>query len=94
MAERAHRIVITGAPMILHRQARKLVVLRVAFVVLRPIDQMDDVVDFVAGGGVQHFHVVVLAQILGSFASRPATARRICCMRLNWSVLARVRLEY
>ena len=38
MTKGAQRIVITGAPMILHREAGKLVVLGVAFVVPRAID--------------------------------------------------------
>ena len=49
VAQRAHGVVVAGAPMILHRQAGKLVVLRVAFVVLRAIDQVHDVVDVVIG---------------------------------------------
>src|SRR4051812_44337677 len=53
MAQRADRVVISCAPMILHRQPGKLVVFRVTFVVLRPVDQLDDVVDLVTGDRLQ-----------------------------------------
>src|SRR6187397_903079 len=47
MAQRADGVMVARAPMVLHRQPGKLVVFRVTFVVLRPVDQLDDVVDLV-----------------------------------------------
>ena len=49
MTQRACGIVITRAPMLLHRKTGKLVVFGVTFVVTRPIDQVDDVVDLLLG---------------------------------------------
>ena len=63
MAKRAEGIVISRAPMVLHRQPRKLVVLRVAFVVLCPVDQVDDVVDLVAGDRLQNLQIIVLLKV-------------------------------
>src|ERR1700756_112415 len=47
--QRPDGVVISGAPMVLHRKTGKLVVFRVILVVLRAIDQLNDVVDLVAG---------------------------------------------
>ena len=49
IAKCAYSIVIARTSMILHGQTRKLVVLGVPFVIAGPIDQVDDVVDLVAG---------------------------------------------
>ena len=49
MAKRAYRIVITGAPMLLHRQPRELVVLRVPLMLLGAVDELDEIVDLVVG---------------------------------------------
>src|SRR6266536_387828 len=49
MTQGAPRVVISGAPVLLHARTRKLVVLRVPFVILRAIDQLDDVVDLPLG---------------------------------------------
>jgi hypothetical protein len=45
MAQRAQCIVISRAPMVLHREPGKLIVFRVTFIVPSPVDQVDDVVD-------------------------------------------------
>src|SRR5579871_1114761 len=60
MAQRTDRIVVAGTPMVLHREPGKLVVLGVAFVIPGAIDQMDDVVDLVAGDRLQDVQVIVL----------------------------------
>jgi hypothetical protein len=49
--------------MVLHRKAGKLVVFRVCLVILSPVDQMDDVVDLVAGDRFQDIQIVVLLEI-------------------------------
>ena len=46
MAERAHGIVVAGAPMLLHGQPGKLVILRVAFVVPSSFFGETQMVDF------------------------------------------------
>src|ERR1700730_13828530 len=63
MTKGAQRIVITGAPMILHREAGKLVVLGVAFVVPRAIDQVDETVDIVRGSRPEEPDVLLRAQL-------------------------------
>lgn len=63
MAKRADGIVMSRAPMVLHRQPRKLVILRVAFVVLCPVDQVDDVVDLVAGDRLHDLQIIILLKI-------------------------------
>jgi hypothetical protein len=50
MTQCAPRIVIASAPMLLHVESRKLVVLGMALIGLRAIDQMNDVVDRAIGG--------------------------------------------
>ena len=94
MAERAHRIVVARSPMLLHCPPGKLVILRVALVILGAIDQLNDVVDFLVRlcreqlrlGSLQQIRAVILARSL-------AVARRSICCFLNWSVAIRVRLE-
>ena len=49
MAQRAHGVVVAGAPVLLHGPAGELVILATALVALRAIDQLDDVVDLVVG---------------------------------------------
>ena len=46
MAQRMHRVVVTGPPVLLHATARELVVLGVAFILLGPVDQVYQAVDF------------------------------------------------
>src|SRR6516225_7005310 len=62
MPQRAHGILVAGAPMLLHRQARELVVLRVALVMLRAIDQMDDAVGLVVGNAAQELCLLTVAE--------------------------------
>src|SRR5262245_44479222 len=45
----AARVVVAGAPMLLHAKPRKFIVLGMALVILSAIDQMDDVVDSALG---------------------------------------------
>ena len=49
MTQRAHHVAVAGLPVLLHRAARELVVLRRALVALGVIDQVDDVVDLLVG---------------------------------------------
>src|SRR6516162_4564358 len=51
MPQRAHRIVVAGAPMLLHCAPREFKVLRRSFVIAGVIDQLDQVVDFLVGLG-------------------------------------------
>jgi hypothetical protein len=51
--QRAACIVVSGAPMLFHAEARELVILGMAFVVLCAIDQMNDVVDLAIGGSAE-----------------------------------------
>ena len=93
MAQRADCVVISRAPMVLHRQARKLVVLGVTFVVLSPVNQVNDVVDLVTGDRLQDLQIIVLLKISRKPAQQGIKARWTRCTFLNWPVLARVRLE-
>src|SRR5688572_9662762 len=49
MAERPGGVVETGDPMVLHAPCRKFEVLGLALILLRPIDELDDVIDLAAG---------------------------------------------
>jgi hypothetical protein len=53
VSQRASGIVVSGAPMLLHAEARELVILGMAFVALCAVDQMNDVVDFAIGGSAE-----------------------------------------
>jgi len=85
--------VVTRAPVILHRQPGKFVILGVTFVVPRPVDQLDDVVSLVAGDRLQDVQIIVLLKIGGQPAQQRRKGRWTRCTFLNWAVLARVRLE-
>ena len=65
MAKRAHRVVIAGAPMLLHGQPRELVVLRVALIVSGAVDQLDEAVDLVVGDRAQHLRFLAGEQVVG-----------------------------
>ena len=92
MAQRADGIVVTRAPVILHRQPGKFVILGVTFVVPSPVDQLDDVVSLVAGDRLQDVQIIVLLKI-GRKPAQQRGARWTRCTSLYWAVLARVRLE-
>ena len=49
MPQCAARVMIAGPPMLFHAEPREFIVLGMALVVLRPIDQMDDVIDLLLG---------------------------------------------
>ena len=63
MAQRADGIVVTRAPVILHRQPGKFVILGVTFVVPSPVDQLDDVVSLVAGDRLQDVQIIATLDI-------------------------------
>src|SRR5262245_49933064 len=65
MPQRAHRVVVASAPVVLHRETRELVVLRVAFVVLRAVDKVHDVVDLMVGGRAEDLRLLARFQIVG-----------------------------
>src|SRR5690606_1230601 len=65
MPKRAHRVVVSGAPVILHREARELVVLRMALVVPRAVDEVHDVVDLAVGDRAEHLRLLARFQIVG-----------------------------
>src|SRR5258706_1505675 len=67
MAQRTYGVVITGLPMILHRDARKLVIFRMALVVFCPINQVHDAIDLVTSGLVQDLRFLVVAQVVREF---------------------------
>ena len=49
MAQRADRVVEAGGPMVFHALAGEFEVLRFLLVLLRSVDQLDDVVDLAVG---------------------------------------------
>src|SRR5690349_381909 len=57
MPERAHRIVVADTPMLLHAPAGELVVLRIAFVFLGPIDELNQVADLAFRQAAQRRHL-------------------------------------
>jgi hypothetical protein len=53
MAQRPSGVAIARSPTLLHAEARKLVVLGMALISLRAIDQMNDVADRAVGGAAE-----------------------------------------
>src|SRR5262249_53493828 len=70
MAQRPHRVLIAGTPMVLHGQPRELVILRLALVVPRAVNQVDDVVDFVTAEGFERLHVITVEQLFRQLAKQ------------------------
>src|SRR5581483_9535891 len=68
MAQRAQGVMVACTPVILHRQTRELVVLGMPLVVLRPVDQVDDVVDLLTRHRLQDLQVLGLIDIVGKRA--------------------------
>src|ERR1700752_438907 len=67
MPQGAACVMIPGAPMFFHAEPREFVVLGMAFVVLCPIDQMDDVVDLALGDGAEQLRFRSVPEFLGQF---------------------------
>src|SRR5262249_44092460 len=68
MSQRAHCVVITGTPMVPHGQPRELVIFRLALVVLRAVNQVDDVVDIITADAVQRLGLLAVPQRGGELA--------------------------
>src|SRR4051812_47224055 len=64
VAQRAHGIVITGAPVLVHREARELVILCVDLEMLRAVDQVDNAIDLLIGDRTKIFRCLAVAQLL------------------------------
>src|SRR5438105_12928640 len=64
MAQRADRVMIPGAPMVLHARARELIILRFTFVSLRAVNQLDEVVDLLSCGRLQDLALWAVLEIL------------------------------
>src|SRR5262249_53863620 len=63
-------VVIPGTPMVLHGQPRELVILRLALVVPRVVNQVDDVVDLVSAEGFQRFYLITAKQLFRQLAKQ------------------------
>src|SRR5262249_60611812 len=63
MAQRPHRVLIPGTPMVLHGQPREFVILRLALVIPRVVNQVDDVVDFGTAEPVERLHLIAISQL-------------------------------
>src|SRR3977135_1237320 len=70
MPQRANGVVVSSAPVILHRETGELVVLRVAFVVLRAVDEVHDVVDIRVGGRPEKLRLLARFQIVGQLPQK------------------------
>src|SRR5215469_4295844 len=70
MPQRAHRVVVPSAPVIFHRETRELVVFRVAFVVLRAVDEVHDIVDLMVGGRAKQLRLLARLQIVGQLLKK------------------------
>src|SRR6516225_6696496 len=64
VGNRPRRVFVTRAPMLFHRPARELVILRHALVALGLVDEMDDVVRRLVGLGFEPFNLGALAKIV------------------------------
>jgi hypothetical protein len=80
MAQRAQCIVISRAPMVLHREPGKLIVFRVTFILPGPVDQVDDVVDLVTRDRLQD-----------SNHRSPQDRREVCAVELPEPVVPDAR---
>src|SRR5580704_8512860 len=67
MAQRANGVAIAGAPVLLHAGARKIVVLRLALVVLGAVDQVHDVVDLMIAKRLEQPRLGAVPQRVGEF---------------------------
>src|SRR5215475_11726511 len=70
MPQRSHRVVESSAPVLLHRETRELVVLRVALVVLRAVDEVHDIVDLTVGNRAEHLRLLARFQIVGQLLQK------------------------
>jgi hypothetical protein len=62
MAQGVHRVVIAGAPTLFHGSPGEFVVLGLALMALRPVDEVHDVVDMTVCNGAQKFGLVALLE--------------------------------
>jgi hypothetical protein len=60
MTQRADRIVVPGIPVVDHAGARELVIFGLNFIILRPIDQMHDLIDVAVRDALEQFALVRL----------------------------------
>ena len=65
MAESANGVVKTCGPMVFHAAARELEILGLAFVVLRPVDKLDDIVDLATGFRIEKREFRCHPQLIG-----------------------------
>src|SRR5208283_2971501 len=84
VAERAHRSVVARIPVLLHHPPRKLVILGGPLVILGPIDQLNDVVDFLVRFCGEHLRLGSLQQILGHLGQQlgDRTAKKLLLLEL------------
>src|SRR5262249_62335276 len=61
--------------MVLHGQPRELVILRLALVVSRAVDQVDDVINLVTADPVQHLELIAVAQLWRQLAEQAGNRR-------------------
>src|SRR5579862_9052401 len=80
MAKRARRVVVSGPPMVLHRQPRELVVLGLVLVILRPVDKLDDIVFRPIGDMSQIFDVFGVRELRRQFLEQ-ACEREACPLK-------------
>src|SRR6266436_8117697 len=65
MAQGADRIVVPCLPVVLHAEAREFVVLRVPFVLLGAVDELDEVVRLGGGVRLEERHLRAVSKLLG-----------------------------
>src|SRR5262249_25978987 len=64
MAERPNGVVVSGAPMLLHRPARELKIFDDAFIALAVVNQLNDVTNLVISLLFKSFHIFIRVQAL------------------------------
>src|SRR5271169_251367 len=65
MTQSANSVVIAGAPVALHADAREVVILRMALVVPGPVDEVHEVVDSMINYRPEQLHLWAVLQVLG-----------------------------
>src|SRR5262249_44666391 len=94
MAQRTHRVVVPGVPVVDHAVAGKLVILGLDFVILGAVDQVHDLVDVAVRGAPKQFSLVRFEDFGWNLFQKSREGHADALDLFEVIVLARVLLEY